>query len=49
MLEREIEILSGKKKELGIFTQTCCEFVDGFACFFKKGNYSNFLPIYFHS
>lgn len=35
MLVWEIEILNGKKKKsLGIFTQTCFEFVDGFAWVF---------------
>lgn len=38
MAEWEIEILNGKKKRsFAIFTQTCFEFVDGFACFFQEG------------
>lgn len=31
-----------KKRSFGIFRQKCFEFVDGFAHFFKEGNYSNF-------
>lgn len=45
MLPSEIELLNGKKKKkrfFDIFTEMCFEFVDGFAHFFKEGNYSNF-------
>lgn len=44
MLPLEIELLNGKKKKrsFDIFTEMCFEFVDGFAHFFKEGNYSNF-------
>ena len=31
-----------KKRSFCLFTGTCFEFVDGFAHFFKGGNYSNF-------
>lgn len=31
-----------KKRSFGIFRQKRFEFVDGFAHFFKEGNYSNF-------
>lgn len=54
MLVWEIEILNGKKKRVWVFSHkhvlNLWMVLPGcFFFFFKKGNYSNFLPIYHHS
>lgn len=49
MLEWEIEVLNGKKGVWVFSHKHVLNLWMVLPVFFKKGNYSNFLPIYCHS